>query len=94
MTGEDIVRILQRSSAKERAAFGAVYQELERARRLHREFPTYHHALGVIREEYKEVEKEIFKRDAESWAVAHELVQLAAMSIRALTDLDLVECPE
>ena len=78
-------------SAKDRAAFDAIFRELERARRVHREFPTYHHALGVVREEYREFEDEVFKRDVDPAVAARELVQLAAMSVRALVDLALLE---
>lgn len=77
-------------SAVEHAAYALIIQELERAQRLHREFPTYHHALGIVREEYKELEAEVFKRDIERWAVAHELVQLGAMVVRSLVDLNLI----
>ena len=78
-------------SAMDRAAFDAIFRELERARRVHREFPTYHHVLGVVREENREFEDEVFKRDVDPAVAARELVQLAAMSVRALVDLALLE---
>lgn len=50
-----------------------------------------HEALGVIREEYKEFEEEVFaynptkNRDTRP-AMRAELIQLAAMALRAIHD--------
>jgi hypothetical protein len=75
--------------AVDQAALIAIVAELRRARKAHARFETYHHALGVVREEYLEFEGEVFKRDVDPAAVAREAVQLAAMAVRTLSDLGL-----
>lgn len=73
------------------AALTAIVGELRRARKSHGEFPSFHHALGVVREEYKEFEEKVFERDVDRGAVSVELVHLGAMAVRALVDLGLTE---
>lgn len=72
-------------------AIAAIVGELSRARKSHGKFPSLHHALGVVREEYKEFEEKVFERDVDRGAVAVECVQLGAMAVRTLTDLGLTE---
>lgn len=40
--------------------FNSIEDELSRAKRKHPDFPSIHHALSVIREEYKELETAAF----------------------------------
>jgi hypothetical protein len=69
----------------------AILAELHRAQGEHAAAPTFHHALGVIREEYLEFEDEVRRRDIDRRCVAVELVQLGAMAVRALHDLGLMK---
>lgn len=88
-----LVEIFQQvDRASEITTLGAVAHELERARKAHAPLHSGHEALAVIREEYLEVEKEVFRRERDHDALRKELIQLAAMAVRALEDLDL--CPE
>lgn len=72
----------------------AVRVEAERAASIHGPMNSPHEALGVIREEYKEFEEEVFDfnlakgRDTRS-KMRTELIQLAAMCLRAIHDLEL-----
>lgn len=66
--------------------------ELYRARDLHPNFPTIHHAMAVIREEYKELEEAAFHRDVETEPgrydeLKKEAIQLAATCIRLIVEL-------
>jgi len=66
--------------------------ELIRATILHGHMNSAHEALGVILEEYKEFEEEVFKKASER-NPAHmreELIQLAAMCLKTIRDV----CPE
>jgi hypothetical protein len=68
--------------------------EAERAASIHGPMHSPHEALGVIREEYKEFEEEVFDfnlakgRDTRG-KMRTELTQLAAMCLRAIHDLGL-----
>ena len=59
--------------------------ELERATELHGPMHGPHEALGVIREEYLELEREIFHGD-DAMNALEEAVQLAAMAARFCVD--------
>lgn len=67
-----------------------VYDEMERANAIHGPMNSAHEALAVIREEYLEYEKEVFKKDRDLDHMREELIQLAAMAIKAV----LCTCPE
>ena len=68
-----------------------VATELARARSLFKPIYSPHEALGIIREEYIEFEKEVFEfnlakgRDTRP-AMRKELVQLATMALRTVLD--------
>jgi hypothetical protein len=68
-----------------------VETELVRARSLFKPIYSPHEALGIIREEYIEFEKEVFEfnlakgRDTRP-AMKKELVQLATMALRSILD--------
>ena len=68
-----------------------VETELARARSLFKPIHSPHEALGVVREEYIEFEKEVFEfnlgkgRDTRP-AMRKELIQLATMALRAVLD--------
>ena len=70
-----------------------VVKEMERAEELYPALTTEHEALGVIREEYCEFEREVFKKPfARSLdRMLSELVQIAAMAERTAVDLGLVD---
>lgn len=69
-----------------------VANELARAQSLFPAQHSVHEALGVIREEYAEFEQEVYKfnlakgRDTRP-AMRKELIQLAAMALRAVHDV-------
>ncbi len=50
-------------------------------------FTDMHHALGILREEYHELEMEIFKRRPREAALQEELLQIAAVCLRAIEDV-------
>lgn len=66
--------------------------ELARAREKHPGFPTIHHALSVIREEYLELERAAFidgvTREPEIYnEMKKEAIQVCASCIRLLVEL-------
>ena len=64
-----------------------VYFELKRANSLHAAtFNSSNEAAGVIREEYLELEAELFHGDPER--AREEAIQLAAMAVKAVQYLD------
>lgn len=69
-----------------------VAEELRRAQLLFPAQHSVHEALGVIREEYAEFEQEVYKFNlAKGYdtrpAMRKELIQLAAMALRAVHDV-------
>lgn len=70
-------------------ALRAVEIELGRARAKHGPILSFHEAIGVIREEYLEAEREAFQQRVDKPALGDELLHLATMCIRAIEDLDL-----
>lgn len=73
------------------AALDGVIDELGRARMLHLPIISIHEALGVIREEYCEFEACVFVPIPDPADLLVELLQLAAMCVRTIEDLGLVE---
>jgi hypothetical protein len=54
-------------------------------------FPPYHsphEGYGIIAEEFRELETEVFKRDKDYDHMFHEALQVATTAIRFITDLD------
>ena len=70
-------------------AFKLVKAELDRATVTHGVFPTIQHGYGVIKEEFREFEDEVFRREVDRDALVEEATQLAAMAIRFLIDVAL-----
>lgn len=68
-----------------------VASELQRARLLHKPLNSAHEAYSVILEEIDEFWDEVKKKRSERnhCNMRKELVQIAAMAVRALSDLDL-----
>lgn len=83
----------QSFSAKADAFLVAVAAEATRATTKHPPLNSHHEAYAVILEELDEYKAEVWKqtkhRDRE--AMRTELVQLAAMCVRAAVDLGLME---
>lgn len=67
--------------------------ELGAAQNANGPMTNLHEAYGIIAEEYREFETEVFKnprKHPDRNALARkELIQLAAMCVRAIKDLDL-----
>jgi hypothetical protein len=66
-----------------------VAHELDRAIRKFKRFNSAHEGIAVLREEYLELEREVFKR-AKKRKLAkmrEEAMQCAAMAIRFMTDV-------
>lgn len=61
---------------------------LSYATKKHGPFPTAHHGIAVIQEEFEELKEAVF-RDQAAAQQKHEALQLAAMCIRFIKDLDL-----
>lgn len=69
-----------------------VLLELSRAReKHHRKLNSAHEAYAVILEELDEFKDEVWKKGSQRnrWNMRQELIQVAAMAIRAIEDLDL-----
>ena len=69
----------------------AVIRESERAEAKHPKFPTLHHSYAVLLEEVDEFKAEVWKQsDArDNAAMRKELIQIAAMCLRTVEDLNL-----
>ena len=69
--------------------FNQVFQELQRARQLHKQFNSPHEGYAVILEELEELWAEVKKRkELRSREVMRkEAVQVAAMAVRFIYDL-------
>ena len=63
----------------------AVASELHRATEKFGPFASAHEGIAIIREEYLELEREVFHGDLDR--AAQEAIQLAAMAIRFLVDV-------
>ena len=59
-----------------------VEEEYKKASAKHPDFPTMHHGLAVIWEEFEELKQEIFKKNPDLNNLKLELVQIAAMCLR------------
>lgn len=72
-------------------ALNRVADELRSARTMHQPMNSSHEAYAVILEELDEFWEEVRKKRAErsSAAMFKELIQVAAMAIRATSDLKL-----
>ena len=70
-----------------------VRAEIHVARGKHSDMKSRHEAYAVILEELDEVWAEVKRKDCEPAALRDELVQTAAMCIRAVTDLRLCVQP-
>lgn len=76
-------------------AIAEILKEYARALRIHGPLSSASEGLAVIREEYLELEREVFwgKKErlgsSEPWLVAmeHEAVQVAAMALRFLVEV-------
>jgi hypothetical protein len=69
----------------------AVSAEVVRATKLHAPLNSAHEAYAVILEELDEFKAEVWKKRSERdpSAMRAELIQLAAMAVRAIQDLGL-----
>jgi len=66
-----------------------VISELNEATEKFGSFNNRHEGLALIREEYLELEKEIFKKDPSKDKMTKEAIQLAAVAIRFVHDVSL-----
>lgn len=66
-----------------------VRQEIASARQKFNPIHSVHEGIAVIREEYLELEQEVFRHDIDRDAIYAEMVQLAAMCRRCAEDLGL-----
>lgn len=70
------------------AAMALVSAELLRTRqKFPRPFASPHEGIGVLREEYLELEAEAFRQRVDSARMRDEAVQVAAMAVRFVADL-------
>lgn len=67
----------------------AVAAELVAARATHAPIHSGHEAVGVLDEEFDEVKKEVYRKQLHRARLRKELIQLAAMAVRAVEDLEL-----
>jgi hypothetical protein len=64
-----------------------VQHELNSARMKFQEFPTAHHGIAVIHEEFTELQTEVYARNFDKAAARKEAIQIAAMAIRFVEDI-------
>lgn len=78
---------------KDAMALNAIADEISAARSKHKPLNSSHEAFAVIKEELDEFWDEVRKKSAERSRenMKNELVQTAAMCVRAISDLNL--CP-
>lgn len=57
-------------------------EELNRANGIHGQFNSLHEGIAVLREEYLELQKEIFLKEADLVKVQEEALQLSAMGMK------------
>ena len=83
----------QAFTAKVDVFLGAVAAEATRATTKHPPLHSHHEAYAVILEELDEYKAEVWKqtKNRDKEAMRTELVQLAAMCVRAAVDLGLME---
>jgi len=76
------------NKAQVRAALKAVHVELRRARSKFPAFHSAHEGIAVLREEYLELEKEVFKRKKKRrrGRMYDEAKQVAAIAVRFMLD--------
>ena len=70
---------------------GLVHAELVRATENFGTFSSMHEGIAVLREEYLELEQEIFKKNPNNSDVMIEAIQVAAMATRMVLDCCLKE---
>jgi hypothetical protein len=68
-------------------AINDMIREFTKACLVFKPFPSYHHGIAVIEEEFEELKAEVFKKSHDKSAMREEAEQLAAMSIRFVVDL-------
>jgi hypothetical protein len=71
-------------------AMNDAVEELDRARGLHGRFASAHEGYGVITEEWRELETEVFKRKSQrdQSKLRHEAIQLAAAALKFASDIE------
>jgi hypothetical protein len=72
-----------------------VHAELQRAMDKHAEFPSAHHGLSVIHEEFVELQELVYRQREERTAeeMRREAVQIAAMAARFALEICDPEIP-
>lgn len=63
--------------------------EMERARQLHGDIVSPHEGIAVIREEYLEAEREVFRKHIDQDMLRKELIHTANVCLRMIVDLRL-----
>lgn len=69
----------------------AVVKEVERAMELHAPIQTRHEAYAVIKEELDEFWDAVKEKHPSPAEMGKELIQVAAMAVRSIVDLQLGE---
>ena len=67
----------------------AIKEEYLRASKIFGKFTSAHEGIAVIREEYLELEREVFKKNPNKNKLRDEAIQLGAMALRFLQDINL-----
>jgi hypothetical protein len=68
-------------------------RELDKALVKYDPMPTHHHGIGIILEEFKELQTEVFKKDhmRNNAALIEEAAHTAATAMRFIIDLCMME---
>ena len=78
---------------RDRGVLVRVGDELRHARAKHGEMHSAHESYSVIKEELDEFWDEVRKQKHDKKEMANELIQVAAMAVRAVVDLELLSSP-
>ena len=74
---------------RELTAIEDIQKEYTRAKALFACFKNGHEGIAVLREEYLKLEREVFVKNQDFEKMREEAVQVAAMAIRFIVDLEL-----
>lgn len=79
-------------STIETSVITEVMAEVERAMSKHGSFPTIHHGVAVLDEEFMEFKAEAYRSKVDGAALRKECIHVAAVAIRFLLDIDPHAC--
>jgi hypothetical protein len=76
------------STIVDTSVFTELHKALDKAINKHPPYPSLHHAISVIDEEFTELKTEAYRQEVDGDALRKEALHVAATAIRLLLDLD------